>query len=331
MISSKGLAKLCGVSRGTVDRALHGRGRVSHETKARILTTAQEYGYGPNPVMHEIMRGTSRIVGAVVPEARDGWCMTIVKQVSAKLRRKSFKLFTAFAANEAEFYDCLQEFAFRRVHVVLFLPPVPKVTISRKLIGDTDLISLAQRYDDASIQSMIPDTFRAGLDAIDYLYEKGHRRILFVNYDHHLTTFQEKARGYEEAMKRRGLPAFTFLTHLSEDCPDILGSLNEGELLSLIRERGITALFCQNEWLALSVMTVCERNGMNIPRDISVMGGSSCPLSQAMYPHITTMLFPFNSVTTAVVERILTGGEVQPRMAPFGLHEGSTVAEVQIS
>lgn len=49
MVTMKRIAEICGVSRGTVDRALNGRGRVNAETAEKILKTARELGYTPNP------------------------------------------------------------------------------------------------------------------------------------------------------------------------------------------------------------------------------------------------------------------------------------------
>ena len=101
MISSTELAELCGVSRGTVDRALHGRGRVSEETKKRILAKAKEYGYVPNPVMHEIMRGVSKVVGAVMPETGGDWCQTVLRSVSVSAGAGASAAWLAAAANSA--------------------------------------------------------------------------------------------------------------------------------------------------------------------------------------------------------------------------------------
>lgn len=49
MVTMKKIAELCGVSRGTVDRALNGRGRVNAETAAMIKKMAEQLGYEPNP------------------------------------------------------------------------------------------------------------------------------------------------------------------------------------------------------------------------------------------------------------------------------------------
>ena len=49
MISSTGLAKICGVSQGTVDRALHDRPGIGEKTRARILAAVRKHGYQPHP------------------------------------------------------------------------------------------------------------------------------------------------------------------------------------------------------------------------------------------------------------------------------------------
>ena len=55
MISSLELARICGVSQGTVDRALHSRGRISDQTRRRILEAARKHGYTPNPAARELV------------------------------------------------------------------------------------------------------------------------------------------------------------------------------------------------------------------------------------------------------------------------------------
>ncbi|MBE6611106.1 MAG: LacI family DNA-binding transcriptional regulator, partial [Ruminococcaceae bacterium] len=51
-ITVKDLARICGVSIGTVDRALNGRARINPETKKKILDAAEEYGYIKNEFAH---------------------------------------------------------------------------------------------------------------------------------------------------------------------------------------------------------------------------------------------------------------------------------------
>lgn len=67
MVTMKKIAELCGVSRGTVDRALNGRGRVNAETAANILNVAKQLGYEPNPAGKALAARKKRpVIGVVV-------------------------------------------------------------------------------------------------------------------------------------------------------------------------------------------------------------------------------------------------------------------------
>ena len=66
MVTMKEIAEICGVSRGTVDRALNGRGRVNAETAEKIRRTAKELGYEPNPAGKALAARKKRPVISIV-------------------------------------------------------------------------------------------------------------------------------------------------------------------------------------------------------------------------------------------------------------------------
>ena len=115
MISTYTLARLCGVSQGTVARALSNSGRIAEATKARILTAAEKHGYVANPAVRETIDGRSHVVGAVIPEAAGSSLMAVLREVTVALRARGLSLFIA-QADDQEGYDALiKEFAGRRV------------------------------------------------------------------------------------------------------------------------------------------------------------------------------------------------------------------------
>ncbi len=68
MVTMKKIAEICGVSRGTVDRALNGRGRVNAETAQNILEVAKQLGYEPNPAGKALAARKNRpVIGVVIP------------------------------------------------------------------------------------------------------------------------------------------------------------------------------------------------------------------------------------------------------------------------
>lgn len=81
-MTSKELARLAGVSRGTVDRALHGRGGVNSEVAARIRTLAQAHGYTPDPVGRALVaRGKRARVGVLLPSVGNPFFQPLLEGV----------------------------------------------------------------------------------------------------------------------------------------------------------------------------------------------------------------------------------------------------------
>ena len=70
-VTSKQIAELAGVSRGTVDRALHNRGRVNPEVAQRILQLAEELGYQPNPIGRALVKKAQRFKIGVIMQTID--------------------------------------------------------------------------------------------------------------------------------------------------------------------------------------------------------------------------------------------------------------------
>ena len=66
IISTARIAEICGVSQGTVDRALNDRKGINPKTKEKILSVAKEYGYRPNIHASCIAGGRSMLIGVVV-------------------------------------------------------------------------------------------------------------------------------------------------------------------------------------------------------------------------------------------------------------------------
>ena len=80
-ISTTKLAKICGVSQGTVDRALNNRPGISPSTKEKILKAAKEYGYKPNIHARSMAGGKSQLIGVVVFDLKNQYFCNILTRL----------------------------------------------------------------------------------------------------------------------------------------------------------------------------------------------------------------------------------------------------------
>ena len=88
-----------------------------------------------------------------------------------------------------------------------------------------------------------------------------------------------------------------------------------------------TALFCHNDWLALTAMLLLSERGIRVPEDISVLGVDNSPTWIAINPHLTTLAYPMESFGQAVLD-ILDGKPGAIARDPLQIIERKTVRSI---
>jgi len=142
-------------------------------------------------------------------------------------------------------------------------------------------------------------------EATQYLIRKGHRRIVYVAIDNHLTihdlkddrianyVIHERIRGYELAMREGGLDEFLCVfpgpseTWERED---------KNALLNALRKVQATACCCFNDDIAARVLATCRENGMIVPDDISIVGHDDVGIARVLHPGLTTVKSPLTEL-----------------------------------
>ena len=200
MISSLELAKLCGVSQGTVDRALHDRPGISEKTKAKILAMAEEHGYMANPAALEIMGKRNTMVGVLTPALNSPVLMQMVQSIQDVISTKGYRTFTSFFKNEEPFVDPLREFAARKAAGVIVFPSRPFPTLPDNLCKATKVISLMEPVNNEHAFFVSPDNHQIGHVCTEKLISLGHKNILMLNLNADRLTSRERQKGYEDAI-----------------------------------------------------------------------------------------------------------------------------------
>ena len=296
MISSLELSRICGVSQGTVDRALHDRAGISEKTKRKVLAAAARHGYRAHPAARELLTGERRMIGAIVPGVNSIFFMNLVDASRVALRDEGYRVFATPVSGEDEFSDVLDDFAARRARAVFAVPPRDGVAVSAHVARMTTVISLTNAMRGRGVHALVPDEVRAGRDAAEYLASKGHTRLLHLTYARDVTAIRARARGFAERARELGIEATTVRP------PD------DKRVLEAVWRRGTTAVFCHNDWLALNTIRALEASGRRVPDDVSVLGVDDTPAFTAIYPDLTTMHYPAEGIARAA-KAILEGGK----------------------
>lgn len=301
MISSLELAALCGVSQGTIDRALHNRPGISATTRARILAVAEQHGYAPNPAARELMGlAASTVVGALVSAAslRAPFFMALFAVLARRLQADGLQLSFWVAPDEPDgMRKTFSELAARRLRaLVLVMPPadlqLPTVAVARQPV-----LSLILPCTCPGVISLLPDERAVGRVATEHLLALGHRRILHLtgqtpDYADHVVRHHRRD-GYVEAMSSAGLGPRVW--NEGVEAPD---------LIERLRAADITAVFCHNDPDALPLIRRLRAAGLAVPEDISVIGVDRSPIRVDIDPSLTSVAYPYAGLAEQVASTL---------------------------
>jgi LacI family transcriptional regulator len=281
MISSLELARLFGVSHGTVDRALHGRSGISEKTRSKILAAAELHGYVPNPAAREIITGESKVVGALLPQMNSVFFMDLFNEVKECLRSLGFRMIFAAYSDEAEFLELLDEFSARRLRGVVFAPPHDGLVVPARISRNTKLVSLLSPVSGDGVSFVSPDENATGALAAEHLIACGRKRLLHITYPRESHAIIARKIGFERVCGCENV-------HCS-----VLRDPRADALSAKLAEFKPDGIFCHNDWLALSTLRILEREGLSVPESVSIIGVDDSPTFNRLNNEITTIPYPY--------------------------------------
>lgn len=294
-VGIRDVAKLAGVSITTVSHVLNDtpQMRVAGETRARVRAAAKTLGYGPNRAARALRTNKSGLIGLLSEEiATTPHAGRIILGAQNAAREHDLTLVIVNADRESgdSHRDDVQTLIDRQVEAVLYatmyhrqvsLPPnlrgLPAV-----LIDSTDRAGL--------VPAVVPDEVGGAVAAVTHLVEAGHRRIGFLNNDDDVPATHERLVGFRQVHAEHGLPLDESLIVRapSETLP---GYALAREVLA--RPDRPTALFCYNDRMAMGAYRAAVELGLDIPRDLSIVGFDNQELIAAnLFPGLTTVALP---------------------------------------
>jgi LacI family transcriptional regulator len=152
--------------------------------------------------------------------------------------------------------------------------------------------------------AVVPDDRAGGRDAVRLLVEAGHRRIAYVDVDEEDPPIASGLRheGYLEVLAEAGVAVDPAL-HVRRESSAAGGRSAAAELLDLPEDRRPTAVFCFNDRMAAGVYVAAHRRGLEIPRDLSIVGYDDQQLvAGELDPPLTTIALPHHQMGRWAIE-----------------------------
>lgn len=153
----------------------------------------------------------------------------------------------------------------------------------------------------------------AGARAVtEHLIELGHTDILHLAGPQDWIEAESRMRGYLDALREADLPTFP---PIRGDWTADFGHFAGQELA---RRRDFTAVFAANDLMAIGLMHGFRDAGIDVPREVSVVGFDDIPVAAHVWPPLTTVHQDFPTLGRRAVEILLAEirGEQTPKFGP---------------
>jgi len=304
-VTLRWIAREAAVSLATVSRALRRPDSVAPDTRDRILALFAKHSYVPDARAVTFSSRRTDLVGLIVPTLANSIYADFTEAIQKHLQSAGRKLLIAnanySAALEREIVHKLVE---SRVDGVIFTG----------FKRDAALYELLQHYGipfvvtwavspDRDVPSIAFDNRRAASNAMEVLIDLGHRRIgLICGVSAVNDRAAARLAAYRQTLKRHRI-AFD---------PDIVieGSFEIAQGAAAARAMmGLfappTALFCANDIQALGALFACQRLGLEVPRDVSILGFDDLPIAQQVNPPLSTVHVPAKDMGMAAAAALI--------------------------
>jgi DNA-binding LacI/PurR family transcriptional regulator len=286
------LARLAGVSPGTVSRALAGKSLVNTQTREKIEALAREHGFRPNQMASGLRRQKTGVIGVVIPlghdtrqQISDSFFMTLLGYLADELTTHGYDLMLRRVVPDTD-SDWLDRFIGSGM--------IDGVVV----IGQSDQFDRIEDVADSYRPMVVwgnhqegqrhcvvgTDNRLGGRMAAEHLIASGARRLAFLG-DTGPMEFAARFAGAQDVAARMSLPAVQpLVTHLSPD------RASEEIARHLARHgREIDGIFAATDTLAALCLTELRAQGLSVPGDIRLVGFDDLPIARQTIPPLTTV------------------------------------------
>lgn len=308
-VTIRDVAEKAGVGVGTVSRTLNGAEHVRAATRARIEVAMRELGFQPNPHASNLKRATATTIGFFFSSSHhrplsDPFFSTLMSGLADEATAQGYDLLVASAPADGGELEKLERFvAGGRVSgVILTDTRINDARVELLRRNDTPFVAFG-RVKPASAAPCIDVDGRLGVEtAVKHLFARGHTAIGLIGLPDDLTCAADRVEGY-----RLG---YAHARRKVDEHAIVMGCLTESDgsrateaLLSLPKPP--TAIIACSDVLALGALRAIHQRGLEVGRDLALVGFDDIPLAAHTSPPLTTLHQPIYEIATDLVRMLI--------------------------
>lgn len=304
MATIRDVARRAEVSVRTVSRVLNTPEKVAEHTRERVLKAVKEMDYQPNALARGLVQRRSRTIGLIVPDICNPVFAHFVRGVEEVALANNYHF---FVSNTNEDVDreavCLNLMRERQVDgLIIASPRLDRRRLQRLTSSGLPIVLLNRRPISPEFSSVLVDNAALGRAAARHLAAT-NRPLFYLSGPPGSEASKNRWFGFRSEAARLGLKAHV----VQAEHP--LPTLERGReaMLAVLASHGGSplAVFAFNDLMALGAMDAARDNGLEVPRDISVVGVDDTVFAARVAPPLTTFRVPAREMGAEAMRLLL--------------------------
>ncbi len=319
------ISQMAGVSIATVSRVLNGSTNVTPKTKKKVLDIIEKNGYTPNAFARGLGLNSMHTIGILCADSSDLYLAKAVCHIERSLRDNGYQSILCCTGYDLENKkNALHLMISRKVDSVILVgshfveASDPDNQYIRDAARQLPVMLLNADFDCPNVYCTLCDDFKAMQEAALYLIDSGAEDILYL-YNSMSYSGRKKLAGCQSAFLLRGLPSDRryqqFYPGARDDIDDVCRFLNS------LREAGLSfrAVLASDDLLATAAIKYARRIGLDIPKDLSVVGYNNSLLAICCQPELTSVDNRLECISRQLVRTLIhtLNGDGMPQKCIF--------------
>ena len=300
------IAKLLGISKSTVSRALNNQFDVSSATALKVRALAEEIDYYPNLIAQHLKLKRTNSIGVVIPETVNRFFAKAVGGIQEVANRAGYNVMIC-QSNESLNLERnnLQSLLSSRVDGIL-------ISVSREtnqhdhlrhaLDKQIPIVFFDRIVEELITSQVVSDNFDISFQGTEHLISQGCKRIAFVAGPQHLYNSKNRLNGYLAALEKHKIAVNeSLIAHANYKVNAVEDHTRH--LFSLPKKPD--GIFALNDMAAVETMYILKKMGLRIPKDVAVLGFNNETICKFVEPSLSSIDHPAYDMGAAAAEILL--------------------------
>lgn len=305
-ITLKDIAQQLNLTVTTVSRILLGQAqkyRLSKETAEKVLAAAKAANYRPNQTARALRTQRTYTIGLIVPDITDLFFSNIARIIENEARIKGYATILS-DSNESTSVEieCVNSLDYHNIDGLIVCP----IGLESDHLIDTfhkiPVILIDRYFADLDIPFVATDHYKGAFDAVEYLIQCGHYRIACIQGSVASFTSRERLKGFLSALKSNNITVEK--AYILGNSFSMENGYHSAKLL-LKQPQFPTAIFAQNNLIAMGVYKAIKEEGLEIPHDISIIAFDDPQHACLMSPSLSCVRQPSLEIGQIAVKMLM--------------------------